>query len=75
MSESKLHNCKPSSGPVAKRRAVGSRTVSVLPNTLIPGEVVWVEECHALMLDAVWETAIGFLEGIADVTECVGESW
>ena len=40
--------------PAAKRRAVGSRTVSVMPNTLIPGEVsAWVEECHALMLDAV----------------------
>ena len=30
------------------------RTVSAMPNTLIPGEVsAWVEECHALMLDAV----------------------
>ena len=41
--------------PAAKRRAVGSgRTLSCMPNTLIPGEVsAWVEECHALMLDAV----------------------
>ena len=40
--------------PAAKRRAVGSgRTVSAMPNTLIPGEVsACVEECHALMLDA-----------------------